>query len=108
MNDRLTGLLGMARRAGRLIAGYDAVAASVKAGKAKLVLLAADLSAKTEKELRFAAGDAVPLLSSALTKEEIGHTAGFNKPVGVIATEDSGFAAALVKAANCRNEEDAV
>lgn len=108
MNDRLCGLLGMARRAGRLIAGFDAVVDAVKAGRAQLILLADDLSPKTEKEMRFAADDAVPLLCTGLTKEEIGHAAGWNKPIGVVATEDRGFAAAMKKAADCRNEEDAV
>ncbi len=108
MNDRLNGLLGMARRAGRLTAGFDAVIESVKTQKAQLVLLAADLSPKTEKELRFTAAEAVPLLSVGLTKEEIGHAAGYGKPVGVVATEDKGFAAAIIKAADCRNKEDAV
>lgn len=108
MNNRLIGLLGMARRAGRLTAGFDAVLELVKSGKAQVVLLAADLSPKTEKELRFAASTAVPLLPVELTKEEIGHAAGWNKPVGVVATEDKGFAAAMIKAADCRNKEDAV
>ncbi|MBE6769028.1 MAG: 50S ribosomal protein L7 [Ruminococcaceae bacterium] len=108
MNDRLNGLLGMTRRAGRLVAGFDATVDSIKARRAQLVLLAADLSQKTEKELRFTAGDAVPLLSVGLTKEEIGHAAGYGKPVGVVATEDKGFAAAIIKAADCRNKEDAV
>lgn len=108
MNDRLCGLLGMARRAGRLLAGFDAVVDSVKSKRAQLILLAADLSPKTEKELRFAAGDAVPLLHTKLTKTDIGHAAGYQKPLGVVATEDRGFAAAMMKAADCRNEEDAV
>ena len=108
MNERLCGLLGLARRAGRLAAGFDAVKELITAKKAQLVLMAADLSPKTEKELRFAAEDAVPLLSIGLTKDEIGHAGGWNKPVGVIATEDKGFAAAMRQAAAQRNEEDAI
>ena len=108
MNERLTGLVGMARRAGRLTAGFDAVKDLITAKKAQLVLMAADLSPKTEKELRFTAGDAVPLLTTALTKDEIGHAGGWQKPVGVIATEDKGFAAAMRRAADRRNEEDAI
>ena len=108
MNERLAGLLGMARRAGRLIAGFDAVKESVLSGRAQLVLLACDLSPKTEKELHFALGEDVTPLPVGLTKDEIGHAAGWNRPVGVIATEDHGFAAAMKKAADCRNEEDAI
>ena len=107
MNERLTGLLGMARRAGRLIAGFDAVKESLTAGRAAAVLFAADLSPKTEKELRFAAGERPLLFPAGLTKDEIGHAIGSEKPVGVIATEDKGFAAAMKKAVAARNEEDA-
>lgn len=109
MNERLTGLLGMARRAGHLTAGFDAVKAAVADGKARLVLLAADISPKTEKELRFVASAAAPpLFPSGLTKDEIGHAIGANKPVGVIATDDRGFAAAMQTALGNTNEEDGI
>ncbi|HJD23016.1 MAG TPA: 50S ribosomal protein L7ae, partial [Firmicutes bacterium] len=48
---RIAGLLGMARRAGKLTAGFDAVAALIGRGKAAAVMTAADLSEKTNKEL---------------------------------------------------------
>ena len=53
MNDKLTGLLGLSRRAGHMTCGFDAVADLLRGGRAVLVLLASDLSPKTEKELRF-------------------------------------------------------
>lgn len=108
MNNRVVGLLGMARRAGRLTVGFDAVKASVSAHRARTVLLAADVSPKTEKEIRFVAADTVSVQQIDLTKEEIGHAIGSEKPAGVIATEDRGFAEAFQKATECRNEEDAV
>ena len=55
--NAVTGLLGIARRAGRLSIGFDAVCAQIGEGKAELVLLACDLSEKTGKELRYAARD---------------------------------------------------
>ena len=105
--ERLTGLLGMARRAGRLIAGFDAVKESLVGHRAQIVLLATDLSPKTEKELRFAAEGAT-LCATGMTKEEIGHAIGHQKPVGVVATEDRGFAAAMKKAADSLHEEDGI
>ena len=42
--SKLAGLLGIARRAGKLITGFDAAAASAAAGKAALLLMAADLA----------------------------------------------------------------
>lgn len=107
MDERLAGLVGLARRAGRLTAGSDAVKALLAAGKAQAVLLAQDVSPKTEKEMRFAAKGAVPFLTVGLSKDEIGHAIGSQKPVGVVATEDKGFAGALLGAA-APNEEDAI
>lgn len=97
---RIAGLLGMARRAGKLTAGFDAVAALIGRGKAAAVMTAADLSEKTNKELRFAAQDRPGLfLPLPLRKEEIGAALGLKKPVGVLALEDEGFAASLRKLA---------
>ena len=105
MNEKLAGLLGLARRAGRLTVGTDAVKESLTGRRAQLVLLATDLSPKSEKELRFAAGK-VPLATTGMTKEELGRITGRQKPVGVAATEDKGFAAAMMRAVNSGNEED--
>lgn len=94
--SKLAGLLGIARRAGKLITGFDAAAASAAAGKAALLLMAADLSEKTAKELRYAAREKkIPLARMPLNKEETGAACGFQKPVGVLATEDRGFVTAM-------------
>lgn len=103
----IAGLLGIARRAGKLIAGFDAAAASAETGKAALLLIAHDLSEKTEKELRFAARNKkIPLARMPLSKEEAGAACGFRKPVGVLATEDRGFAAAMNRYCPHDLEED--
>lgn len=95
---RLAGLLGLARRAGKLTTGFDAVMESVALGKAVLIMTAADLSEKTEKELRFAnEGKAVSIQKLPLDKEELRHALGLFKPVGVLALEDKGFAASVLK-----------
>ena len=100
MNDKLTGLLGLSRRAGHLACGFDAAAGLLKARRAHLVLLARNLSDKTEKELRFASRNhPSPFLRLSLTKEELGRILGLKKPVGVLALEDRGFAASLIKLA---------
>ena len=93
----LAGLLGMARRAGKVTAGFDAVVRLLKEGKAYLTLTAADLSDKTEKELRFAAGEkgGSRILRLGESKENLGHLLGYGRPVGVLAVSDKGFAASL-------------
>lgn len=104
------GLLGLCRRAGHMTVGFDAVAALMQAGKASAVLLAADVSPKTEKELRFFAGKlptgAVRILPLPLSKDEMGHALGSRKPVGAAATDDDGFAASLAKHAVLHSEDE--
>lgn len=95
MNKKSTGLLGMARRAGKMTAGFDAVVRLLKEGKAYLVLTAADLSPKTEKELRFAAQGADRIYPLEADKAALGRLLGYQKPVGVLAISDKGFAASL-------------
>ena len=94
MNDKLTGLLGLSRRAGHMTCGFDAVADLLRGGRAVLVLLASDLSPKTEKELRFIGKDKA---ADIVHKSAIGRALGLKKPVGVSAVDDRGFAAAMKK-----------
>ncbi len=107
MESKLLGLLGIARRAGHIVIGFDAVKAAVTDGRAQFILLAADRSAKTEKELRYAAqGNPCPIRVLAADKEALAHALGLQKPVAVAATDDRGFAAAMLKACGTDTKED--
>ena len=98
MNNKLCGLLGIARRSGHILIGFDAVRAALLADKTQLILLASDCSPKTEKELRFAAQDKTcPVIKVAEDKEAFTAALGMQKPVAVIATDDRGFATAMTK-----------
>ena len=60
--EKLFGLLTICRKAGRMTMGFDSVKESILTDKAKAVFLASDISAKTEKEVRFFADQkAVPV-----------------------------------------------
>ena len=98
MNNKLCGLLGMARRSGHILIGFDAVRAALLAKKTRLILLASDCSPKTEKELHFAAKDSTcPIHTVDGTKDEIAAALGMQKPVAVAATDDVGFAKAMLQ-----------
>ena len=98
MNNKLCGLLGIARRSGHILIGFDAVRAALLAGKTQLILLASDCSPKTEKELRFAAeGKTCPVVKVEADKDAFTAALGMQKPVAVIATDDRGFATAMMK-----------
>ncbi len=51
--DKILSMLGLARRAGRLSMGHDAVIGSVRAKKAKLVLVCAEISQGTKEDIEF-------------------------------------------------------
>ena len=107
MQNKVLNLLGIARRAGHIAIGFDAVKALVVSGRAQFVVLAADRSAKTEKELRYAAQESpCPIQAIDADKEAIAHALGLQKPVAVAATDDRGFAAAMLKACGTDTKED--
>lgn len=110
MNSKIDGLLGICRRAGHLTVGFDAVKALVLSGDAKLILLADDVSEKTAKEIRFLLRNAsCPAVLISETKTALAAAIGQKKPVGIVATNDSGFAAAIQKHIPAElKEEDAL
>lgn len=90
---KLSGLLGLCRRCGRLVTGFDAVVALCETEEA-LLMLASDASPRTVKELRFRAAHR-PIHRLPLSKDEIAHAVGSQKPIACLATVDDGFARAM-------------
>lgn len=95
MREKALGLLGLARRAGVLEIGFDAACSALKSGKAALAVTASDISPKTAKECRFAAGDAGRIQPLPFDKSALAAAIGAHRPVGVAAVCDKGFAKAL-------------
>ena len=107
MQNKVLNLLGIARRAGHITIGFDAVKTLLVSGHAQVILLAADCSAKTEKELRYAAqASPCPIQVIDADKATLAHALGLQKPVAVAATDDRGFAAAMLKACGTDTKED--
>lgn len=95
-SNKLHGLLGMARRAGKLGIGFDAAITAVKHQQSDTLLLAADASPKTVKECRFTAeAHAASVITLPLDKADFSAVIGTHKPVAVAAVLDGGFAKAI-------------
>ena len=95
--DRLYNAIGLCKRAGRLVSGAFAVQNAIRAGKAKLILLASDASTNARKRAEgFAAQGQVPLLVLQADKAELCCAAGVAGGA-MFAVCDDGFAAALQK-----------
>lgn len=92
-------LLGFCRKSGKLVTGTEKVTFLVKGGKNCLVMLADDISEKTEKELKFFSkkGRAV-IIRVPFNTEEVSHAIG--TVAGVVATSDDGFLKAILDCLN--------
>ena len=95
-NDRLMSLLGLARKAGKLELGSEAVKQAVHRRKAKLVLLSGDLSPRTLQAMQEEAEKA-GVRTAALPAGMDAVQAALGQRAGVLAVNDSGFAEALLK-----------
>lgn len=99
--EKIFGLLTICRKAGRMVMGFDLVKEAIMTGKAKAVFLATDISAKTEKEIRFfAQRKNIEVHSLGADISEIGSATGKN--AAVIGICDDGFAKKLI----CLTEEN--
>ena len=92
--NKLINLLTVCRKAGKLVTGFDAAKDAVLSKKASLIILACDISKKTEKETRFFAGKTeTPVIITDLSMDEL--SLGIGKKAGVLAICDKGFADAI-------------
>lgn len=94
-DKKLLGLLGLARRAGKLDLGADAAAQAVHRHRAKLLLLARDLSLRTAEKIKAQAEDGGVRCRQAGTDMDA-LEAALGKRTGIIAVNDAGFAEALL------------
>lgn len=102
--SRLWSMVSLARRAGKLAMGYDVAFSSVSHGRAKLVLLAGDISEKSAKSLKRLCEEVrVPVRNLSTKMDEIWFTLG--KRVGILAVEEENFARQLLAMADRLSEE---
>lgn len=97
-SKKITALLGFASKAGRLSYGADAALKSVKEKKARLIVIGSDVSDKSRKEAEFFAGkeNVRTLVLEELDIAAV--SAAVGRRCGILSVNDSGFAAAVLKA----------
>ena len=88
-NEPFLSLMGIARKANKLIFGTNDTLQEMKKSKIFLAVIASDISAKTEKEIRFAAGN-LPVIRAPFTLQQFSDATG--RIAGVIGVADEGFA----------------
>ena len=97
MREKTLKFLGLMRRANALQVGENNTGEAVRAGKAKLLLLASDASENAKKRAEsFVGGRSCLLLPVPFTTEELGAALGYG-PCAMAAVTELGFANALIK-----------
>lgn len=90
MQNKITSLLGLCRRAGKLVMGHDPVIKAVNENKACLVLFARDYSENSKKEIdRICKDRGVALTMLPFTKDDLSVCVGHY--CGAVAVTDRGF-----------------
>lgn len=100
MNNKILTLLGFATKAGKLSFGMEAVKTSIKTNKSKLVVVAHDVSAKSQKEIAFFTSNKE---IKFLVLENISLTelsAAVGRKCGIISVNDENFAETIFKGGN--------
>lgn len=97
--DKILTLLGFCRKAGKLTVGTEKVSELAKSGRQCLIMLASDISEKTEKELNYQAknGRAV-VIRLPYDTQTVAHATATT--AGVLATTDDGFCKAILQGGN--------
>lgn len=97
MTDKALKLLGLMRPAGAIEIGADRAAEAARAGKARVLLLASDISETAARKAAYALeGKSAPALKLPFTREELSEALGVGDCT-MAAVTDMGFAEALLK-----------
>lgn len=89
--------LGMAKKAGRAVFGFDEVVKNVDMGVARTIYLTSDAANNTQKKVtRLCADYEKNMVTVPFTMYDIGNAAG-RKPTAVFTVTDKGFDALLLR-----------
>jgi len=98
-NQKILGMLGLATKAGKIVAGMEATKEAVAKQKAKIVIIAQDASEKTKKNLMMEAAKHGATVYQIATIEEISQSIG-KKNKAIVGVVDKNFAQAIEKNIN--------
>ncbi|MFA5561419.1 MAG: ribosomal L7Ae/L30e/S12e/Gadd45 family protein [Eubacteriales bacterium] len=110
VRETFFGMLGLCRKAGRVIIGVDLICRALRSAKEKpvLVFLSATASDNTCKKMMDKCGHyRVPCLLIRADSERLGRQLGKAGPVAAVAIADSAFAQALEKECVHRQQDPA-
>ena len=102
MNNKFLGMLGLAKRAGKVQTGEDICSKAVKSGVSKLIIVACDASDNTKKSITDSCKFYKTKFVEAGSKAELGKFTGADSRA-VVSVNDDNFAKAILEY-NTRHE----
>ncbi|MGT2803020.1 YlxQ-related RNA-binding protein [Streptococcus henryi] len=87
--DRLSNMIGLAQRAGKVISGEELVVKAIQTGKAQLIFLANDAGPNVTKKITDKSNYYKVEVSTVFNALEL--SAALGKPRKVVAVADAGF-----------------
>lgn len=106
MQDKILSLLGLAKKAGKLKAGYDVCTDAIRSGQAVSAFACMDISEKTFKNLLFEAEKAgIPALRLSASTDMLSYACKIHAGTAVLT--DSGFSKAIIDKINETSGETA-
>ena len=94
--NKLLGMLGLAKRAGKVSTGTFICEKMIKSNTARLVILAEDASENTEKAIKNACDYYGTKLIKCSNKADLGHFSGAKADRAVVCVNDNNFAKAIL------------
>ena len=95
----IAGALGLAQKAGKAVSGDQGVKEALAAGKVRLLVIADDVSPRTDKELKFLAEKSSVPVVKCMERNALGQCIG-KAPRAAVAVLDAGFAGLILKKMN--------
>ena len=99
MNDKFLGMLGLAKRAGKVITGEDLCSKAVKKGASRLIIIACDASDNKKKSITDSCKFYNVRYIEAADKAELGRYTGADSRA-VVSVNDDNFAKAILDKLN--------
>ena len=99
INSKICGLLGLARRAGKLSFGTEACKQDIESNKVKLIIIATDAAERTKMNFKnICSKSNVPIIEY-LSSDELSKSIGQNNKA-VVGIKDTNFSNEIIKIIN--------
>lgn len=97
LENRVKGMIGLAKKAGKIVAGAEQCEKEIRAKKSELIIIANDITDTGLKAITDVCTHYSIKYIRCFTKSELGNAVGASGERSVLSVNDKGFAGAILK-----------